>query len=304
MLDDKKMAEVEYDKAFAEVALSEDGTLKEEPKEEKEEPAAPEKDTDEPKEGEPEDKQDDGEPKETEETKSPPATEDKSDTKKGIEKALHDTKAWATQLSQQNAEYRAKLAEYEKGLASKQDVADAKKAVSDSQDALTEELEKVYEDYPEFKNVLGPIAEMVKQSTERVAKIQSSMDEERRIADMRLKFERDIEPEVVKVHPEFSSIKTSEAYFKWAEQQSPAMRNAAMFSLDPRDLIMAVGEYKKHLAAPEAQKQKADDDGRKQSLRSGLASMPGKNSTPSPKKEPSNDDYEGAFEEAASKFAK
>ena len=56
-----------------------------------------------------------------------------------------------------------------------------------------------------------------------------------------------VKPKVIIVHPDFDDIvlDKEQRFFKWADQQRPALRFAATESSDPEDIIWAISEYKK-----------------------------------------------------------
>lgn len=209
------------------------------------------------------------------------------------EKSLRDTKAWATRLSQENAELKRTIDAFRKGEATKQDVKDAEKAVGDMRAKFDTAKEKFYGDYPESKDVIDPMFEMLFALEKDISELKSSNAqnaEKKKHESAYEYFNTHVRPEVIKVHPDFDSIMTKEdagkkvsndEYFEWAERQRPALRFAAMESNDPDDIIEAVTEFKKFKASPDAeafrQKQKKkikDKITNTQTLRGGSMPFP------------------------------
>jgi hypothetical protein len=221
---------------------------------------------------------------------TPDAKEKAEDAPDPREKALKDTKAWATKLAQENAELRRIVDSFSKGNASIGDVRDA-------QENFDKAREMLYEDYPEFRDVLEPLIRDI-------VEIKSKKQEE----SMHEHFERHIKPQIVAVHPDFDSIVitekdgkkvANEEYFAWAEKQRPSLRFAAIQSNDAEDIIYAITEYKKFKASPDVEsfkrkqeKQIKDKFTNTQTLRGG--------STPFPAgaKKGNPDDYDSGWEEA------
>lgn len=301
----EQQEEVEYDKAFADIAEGKkpEAAKPEEKPGEKEPEPKPEGSQPDPEAApEPEAKPDGEEEGEEPENKPEPAKD-----QKGLDKALKDTKAWATKVSQENAELKKKLAEFESGRATGKDVQDAKDALAASQGELGKVAEKIYADYPELKDLLDPLLKMTTEVNSEIRDLKKISDEEKRRNELRANFEKNVEPAVLKVHPDFSAIKTDDNYFAWAEKQRPALRYAAMYSLDPQDIIEAVTAYKQFKLSPEAAKKKADDEKRKQAMKDNLSSVRGEGSETGSRtagKKGDENDYDSAFEEAAKKLKK
>ncbi len=173
------------------------------------------------------------------------------------EKALRDTKSWATRLAMENAEMKKIIEAFRQGDASSQDVKDAHHAVAKAQSDLDRAKEKVYEDYPELKELLDPMLErsnVLEKEISELKTVKTQAVEQDRHKEALDYFNAIVKPEVLKVHSDFDDIlfKTVEGkrtvndeYFQWAEKQSPAMKFAAMESSDPQDIVMAVGAFKK-----------------------------------------------------------
>ena len=186
------------------------------------------------------------------------------------DKALRDTKVWATKLAQENAELKRIVSEF------KQQTED--QAASEI-DAIRQ---KVYEDYPELKGLLEP---MIRDISD--IKSKKAEDAEKREHQEALDyFNSHVKPEVLKVHPDFEAVlfqagKANQGYFDWATKQRPSLRIAAMNSPDPEDIVWAVTEFKKYKGSDEAQalKKKQEDDRRQklvnaQTLRGGKSTVP------------------------------
>ena len=237
-----------------------------------------------------------------------------------IEKALRDTKAWATRLAQENAELKRTLEAYEKGKATRQDVEDAKKAVQKAQDNLDEIKSRVYEDYPELKDLLDPVLDMTRSLKEELDSIRAEQrvkaenDERQRALE---EFNLRVKPKVKEVHPDFEEIifqkgpdgqmVLNDEYFKWAAQQSPALRFAATESSDPQDIIWAVGEFKKWKATPEAESYRQKQQmSRERKLETAQSIMPSSGPAMPISKTgaESEDDYDAAWAEATKRLEK
>lgn len=197
-----------------------------------------------------------GEPKE----KKPAASDEEPH-----EKALKDTKAWATKLAQENAELKRTVEAFKKGNASADDVKDAHQAAAKAQADFDSARVKVYADYPELKDLIDPLVESSKKLSDEVKALRADKeaDEEKKKHDAVYEhFNAHVRPEVVKVHPDFDSIMTKEVdgkkaandeYFEWAAKQRPALKFAAMESSDPQDINWALTEFKKFKASPDAE---------------------------------------------------
>ena len=286
----QKSSEQEYSEAFDELEKAEAIKEDSEAKPEKEAPA------DEPEaKKEPEPKPEEKKP---EEKAKPEAS--------GVEKALHDTKAWATKISQENAELKKLLTELKEGKATQTQVEDAQAKLDKSGKSLKDGLEKVYADYPELKDVLDPLAEKMNSLSAKLDLSEKQSKEALKREELRVNFEKNIEPEIVKVHQDFSKIKVDPEYFKWAEKQRPALKYAAMYSEDPQDIISAVTEYKKFLNTDESEKQKGDEEKKKAALKSNLHTASGGGSRQGQKATSLEDvdpnDYDTAFEVASKKY--
>lgn len=297
--------EAEYDKEFDKLSAGKEPESKQETPaaaEDKKGEEPPAEDAKQPKQ---EPKQEEEPPAEEPEKGETPKAEDKGEDA-GVQKALKDTKAWATRLAQENAEYKRIIAKFEAGKASGKEVDDAGKGIEKTKSELASKVNKVYEDYPELKDVLDPLISMADTLSTKFNQMEEQGKQERERAEMRSFFEKEVEPKVLEKHPDFGKIKTDEAFFAWAEKQRPSLRTAAMYSLDPDDLIFAVGEYKKFLGTPAAGSLKEEQDKKKAGVRQNLSSMSGTGSKPplGGKGAPSRigdvdkEDYDTAFEVA------
>lgn len=235
-----------------------------------------------------------------------PAPEDAS-----YEKALKDTKAWATKLAMENAELKKTIDAAKAGKASEQDVSDAKKAVEDAKGSLDAVRKKVYEDYPDLEALIEPI---VKQNNELGQKINSLESakikdaEEGKVKAAREHFEINVKPEINKVHPDFEDIifqtvdgkrGLNKEYFEWAEKQRPSLRVAALDSSDPQDIIFAVTEFKKFKGSDEAKELKQKEEKQKKDKLINAMSLRGGNASFAMKPEKADsDDYDAGWNEA------
>ncbi|MCL5238639.1 MAG: hypothetical protein M1353_12510 [Nitrospirae bacterium] len=237
-----------------------------------------------------------------------------------MEKAVKDSQAAVTRLAQEKSELQKKLDAHERGTATEKEVAEAKQAVRDAEDALSgldTVKEAVYADYPELKGVLDPIIEQNRTLAKEVKALRVDKEaeaEQGKVNALRDHFNAKVKPEVLKVHADFDDILTvptgdgkraaNEEYFKWAEDQRPSLRTAALESNDPQDIIWAVSEFKKFKGTPAAreiqnkeEKDKQNKLTNAQTLRGGSTGFPvskGKKGDP--------DDYDSAWDEAGAKL--
>lgn len=160
----------------------------------------------------------------------------------GIDKALKDTKSYATRLAQENSELKKRLNEIEL------------KFRAGETEEFTALRNQVYQDYPELKSIIEPI---IKELSD--IKSMRAAEAERLQRNEALEyFNTNVRPVVLRAHPDFDSVLFNEKgaandeYFQWAAKQRPSLRTAAMDSTDPEDIIWAVTEFKKFKASPEA----------------------------------------------------
>lgn len=256
------------------------------------------------------DKKPEGEGKKADE--KPPESKSQAAEDASYEKALKDTKAWATKLAMENAELKKTLEAAKAGKASEQDVSDAKKAVEAAKGSLDSVRKKVYEDYPELEALLEPIIKQNNELGQKITHLESEKvkdAEEDKVKAAREHFEVNVKPEVAKTHPDFEDIifamkdgkraGLNKEYFEWAEKQRPSLRVAALDSSDPQDIIFAVTEFKKFRGSDEAKELKQKEAQTKKdklinamSLRGGNASLAMKSG------KTDSDDYEAGWNEA------
>jgi hypothetical protein len=311
--EEKDASEVseEYKVEFNKLAAGEEPS-KDEPKKEdppKEEPA-PEA------EGESADAapQDDAEPSGSDEPKTEESAQDDAPPAKadegGVVKALKDTKAWATKLAMEKATLEKELAAYKAGGASQESVKKAEVEAGETRKVLEEKIKKASEDYPELTEVLDLLAKTSEQALSKAENFDRLATAEAKRAEAREHFEAKVEPEIVKVHPDFRQVAFSKEYLDWANAQSPAIQFAAMNSLDPRDISMTLTEYKKYKASGSAEKAKSDDEKRQKGIRENLSSLRGGGSVSKTVGKPTRledvdpNDREAAFEFLSAQDAK
>lgn len=193
----------------------------------------------------------------------------KEDRLASLEKALKDTKAWATRLAQENAELKKAIEELRAGTGTQQQVNEAYLAVQKAEATFNEARQRLYEDYPEFRDIIEPLFEKSHTLEKKIAEIEAlkSKIEEQSMKQAAIEyFNTYVKPEILKVHPDFDEIifkeeggakVANDEFFNWAVQQSPALQYAALQSSDPRDIIWAITEYKKYKHTPEALAEKA-----------------------------------------------
>ena len=238
-----------------------------------------------------------------------------------MEKSIKDTKSALTRVQMEKADLEQKLAAFEKGRATSDDVDAARKAVQSAQDSLAG-IEKVkaavYEDYPEFKELIDPLIDLNKNLAAEINTLRAGREanEKREELDGAYEhFNTHVRPKVLISHPDFDSVLTIEKdgkkvrndeYFEWAEIQRPALRFAAMGSNDPDDIISAVTEFKKFKASPEAEvfrkkkeKQTKEKITNSQTLRGGSMPFPAGSS-----KAGDPEDYNSGWDEAGSLLKK
>lgn len=312
MIEDKDEGEVnkEYSDEFERLAAGEEPTKKEP---EKSDPAK-----DDPK---PEDKKEEPAPAETDnaepsgedEPKTEESEQDKGETPKGdagVVKALKDTKAWATKLAMEKSNLEKELASLKAGGANQEKVEKAEAAAGETRKVLDEKIKKASEDYPELKDVLDLLAKTSEEALSKAKDFDRLATEEAKRAEARKHFETEVEPEIVKEHPDFRKVAFSKEYMGWVEKQSPALQFAAMNSLDPRDICMTLTEYKKSIASGDAEKAKSEDEKRQKGIRENLSNMRGGGSVSKKAGKPTRledvdpNDREAAFNFLAAQDAK
>jgi hypothetical protein len=187
----------------------------------------------------------------------PPLVSEHHGSMQSMEKALTDTKAHATKLSQELADVKKQLeAARQQG-----------QNQGDTPAQLQERFQKIREkapldDYPE----LEPFVDLLIKESQSIAQEVEQLRSEKAIQSAQSEalqnFEANIKPHIVKVHPDFDQVVRDNGYFEWAEKQRPALRFAAMQSDDPNDINWALTEFKKHRGADEitARKEKTAQD--------------------------------------------
>lgn len=241
-------------------------------------------------------------------------TEEKSKdhgTLASLEKAYKDTKAAVTRVSQENAELKKTIEDLKSGKATQTDVDNARKSVDAARANLDKAKTAVYKDYPELKDLLDPVLdrldslqrenEEAKEQAKKDAKDReekSKKEAEDKILD---EYNTKILPEVLKAHDDFLTIikDPEQEYFKWAEKQRPALRMAALHSMDPEDIKDAVTKFKEFKAKGAAAEDKTAEEKRKHEKQELAKSMPGGAPPAKPKgKEAENNDPDAMWEDA------
>lgn len=226
-----------------------------------------------------------------------------------MEKALKDTKSYASRLESEKAELKKKVEALEKGHGSQAEVDEARKSVAAAQDDLDSIKTKIYEEYPEFQALLDPIIEQNKELKKKVDTLETSQAEKAK-NDQRQEaldnFNNHVKPVVVQAHPDFENIVQNEDYWKWAEKQRPALRTAAMDSPDPEDIVWAVTEYKKSIASKEVPQIRKNEDANRNKRIANSATLRG-SSTSFPTNRKANADpnnYDDGWDEAGETLKK
>jgi hypothetical protein len=225
----------------------------------------------------------------------------------GIEKALHDTKSYATKLAQENANLKKALNEKDSSDKAKK-VEEAKVAQKEAQDRLNGSLQEAYKEYPELKEALDGLKSELMTTRKEIDGLKSEKSkqesEQAKLKEDAAYFEQNIKPEIVKVHSDFDAIvKDPQAvFFKWAEKQTLAIRVAVFNSMDPADMNMAIDAYKRDKSSgyiKETKDKDAKDRDLKlknaQSLRGGQQIPDNLNVESGPK---GKENYEGGWDEA------
>lgn len=149
----------------------------------------------------------------------------------GVEKALRDTKAWATRLSQDNAELRRALDAVvtvpPPALLSDPDVG-----------CRLERARKALEPFEEF----GPLVELLDTMVRGVAGY------EREVAHHALVHA------VLTEHPDALDLRADTAFLDWVERQPPVVRACLAHSTDPAEVSWALGLYKRERGADSARR--------------------------------------------------
>lgn len=200
--------------------------------------------------------------------------EPKEDTA-NLAKALKDTKAWATKVAMEKANLEKEIAKLKETGAGKEKVEAAKDSLGETRKVLDDKIKKVSEDYPELKETLDLLAKLSYEGLSKAEDFKKVSEQEAERLELRQRFETEIEPEIVKVHPDFRKVAFSKEYLAWVETQSPAIKYAAMNSLDPRDISMTLTEFKKANAGGEAEKQRLAEEKRLKGIKENLSTVRG-----------------------------
>jgi hypothetical protein len=236
-----------------------------------------------------------------------------------MERALVDTKSAFNKATQEIATLKKKVEDLESGKATQADVDKAKQNVADAKANLEDIKTKVYKDYPELKDLLDPVLDRLntlQRENEEAKKEREKEVKEREAKEAKEKedglldtYNRDVLPEVLKEHKDFLTIikDPKQEFFQWAEKQRPALKYAAMNSMDPDDIKWAVTEYKAFKAKPLAEEEKTAEELRKLEKQNLVKSMPGGAPPLNPKgkgtaKDPN--DYDGGWDEAGKALEK
>lgn len=228
-----------------------------------------------------------------------------------LRKAFDDTKVAFTRVSQENAELRRQVEAAKRGEGDADALERAKKAAAKANDDFDALKAKLMEDYPELEGFMDATAKEIRALRGEVVELKKGKEtdaaEEARKKALDT-FNRDVKPVILKQHPDFDAIVADPEYWKWAEdpKQRPSIRFAACDSPDPADIVMAVTEYKKFKATPEAQALREQDEKTKSERIRNAASMRPGSAPLLPKgagnrKDPK--DYDGGWEDAGRELA-
>jgi chromosome segregation ATPase len=215
-----------------------------------------------------------------------------------VEKALKDTKAYATKLAQDKAALEKELTELKAGRGSAE-------AVNKAKDDLDATVEELYQDYPELKKVLDPVVSMTKKLTTEMESLkkatevsQKEREEREKREETKREFETAIKPEIVKAIPDFDKFMAEHAndLMTWGEAQTEAIKTALFSSKSPRDIVWAITEYKKSLDSGDAEKAKAEQQKKAEAIKNASATLRGGGSKPpfQRQEKSSADDWEEA----------
>lgn len=226
-----------------------------------------------------------------------------------VEKALKDTKAYATRLQQEKADLQRLLEEERTGKATAQQVEEQRAATRQAEDDFAGLKQSIYADYPELQPLLDPLLDNTRRMSEELEALKNA----KQVNDQRSKFEaekaaweRDVKPIIIDKHPDFDNIMKSEGYWQWAQSlddsdpKQAAIKFNAMKSPFPQHIIDAVTEFKKSAYAKDVAAIKDAEDKKKaekltnmQTLRGSSSGFPGRTGGA---KDPN--DYDAGWEEA------
>ncbi|MAF44178.1 MAG: hypothetical protein Unbinned7913contig1002_41 [Prokaryotic dsDNA virus sp.] len=213
-------------------------------------------------------------------------------------KALRDTKSNHAKLFNQLSSIRNEQQKKDKEGQTDKDRAES---VGYKLDDFKEKL-KAYD--PDMVDILTPVVESMERENhdlkERISQFENRSNAEKEEDLIRQQYERDVKPKVMEAHKDYDQILGTEDYWNWARLQSPALKTAALHSLDPDDIIMAVDNYKKFKSTPEAEEQKKKEEALKQKkLTDAQTLRGGRELTPAPSSKGDQDDYNAGFNEGA-----
>jgi hypothetical protein len=222
-----------------------------------------------------------------------------------LQKAFDDTKTAFTRVSQENAELRRQVDAARRGDGDAEALEAAKKAAAQANDEFDALKAKLVEDYPELEGFMDATAKEIRSLRGEVTELKKGKerDTEAEVRKQALDaFNTAVKPEILKEHQDFDAIMADPGYWKWAEDpdQRPSIRFAAMDSPDPEDIKMAVREYKRFKATPEAEQLREKEEKTKnERIRNAQSMRPG--SAPlRPKGSGKNDpkDYDSGWDDA------
>jgi len=205
----------------------------------------------------------------TDPSKKPDAAQTGEEDAASLRRRLSDTQAWGQKLAAEVAELKKMV---QGGTATQAEIKGQQKIVEDAKKAIAPDaLAKLYDEVPEAKAVVEPLLDLVNtlkgevdtyRQSEAAKKEQDTKDARRKAIE---EFENNVVPAVKKSHADYDPSKLAElGYFEWAEKQRPGMQFMALHSNDPADIAEAYGEFKKSLAAHDAQKLRKTEDETKQ----------------------------------------
>lgn len=227
------------------------------------------------------------------------------------EKALRDTQRWATTLLERNKALEQQIAALKAGTGSQERVDAAQRAVDNAKGKLDDMIEQVSADYPELQQPLQAVVTTLNELRSEVATLKQGQERSssQAAADAsRQVFEALVKPKLLQAHPDYESLVArtdadgrliaNPDFFQWAEGQRPALRYAALDSLDADDMIWAIGEYKKYRGTPEAAAIRQRDAAEKREKLQNTATLRGSGGTPFPVAAAGSadpDDYDAGF---------
>ncbi len=229
-----------------------------------------------------------------------------------MNKALNDTKTHMQDLGEQLKNANAAIKALSDGKGSEKEAADAKANFEAAQKDLDVKLETMYADYPEQKEAIDAMVGIMRSQATTIEDLQGKVnkvsestaktkEEEDKAESLRL-FEETVLPEVVKDHEDALAMIKDPRYATWAydiEKTQPMLSKAALDSNAPGDISMALTEFKKFLATPEAGKMANEQDKLKDKTISNAQTLRGSSqSMPDLKKKDDKNDYLAGWEES------